>query len=74
MYSNYPAGVTGFEDAFGPRDEYDTTRAVRGIEWCESAPDAWEDVEGTITVWSESADFTWECRHCKGEHTIPVEE
>lgn len=74
--SNYPPGVTGNEwQIAGPLDEYETSVSVRGVEWCESAPDEWEDVTGEVTVWDRhSADFTWICRHCKGEHTKPFEE
>ncbi len=72
--SNYPPGVTGHEYAIaGPMDEYDSTRAVRIFEVCDSAPDAWFAVEGTITVYDRySADFTFDCEHCKGSHTVPL--
>lgn len=76
--SNYPPGVTGFEDAFGPQREWDATREV--VHECNE--DLFEtpfngDVEGTVIVWnSPPAQFAYECPQCGEDVTeeLGVEE
>lgn len=68
--SNYPPGVTGFEDAFGPQAEYDV-EVPDGYECrdCDEAP------IGTVlrSVWSSGAEDYWVCENCGKENTRDVE-
>lgn len=74
--SNYPPGVTGFEDAIaGPRDEYDQTATVTH----ECDEDKFEapfrgEVTGTVVVWSSPpAQFFYDCPQC-GEEVEVTED
>jgi hypothetical protein len=68
---DYPPGVTGHEDAFGPEREYDDTFEVHHT--CDEdrfdAPFEGE-VFGTVRVWNESGpDFLYDCPQC-GEEVL----
>ena len=55
--SNLPPGVTGHEDAFGPRFEQAEDRDCDGCGW--SGP-------VDVAYWNTST--TWQCPDCKAEH------
>lgn len=62
MASNYPPGVTGFEDAIaGPRDEYTETRAEMLCVHCEEVS---VDVEVDVRVWQYEKTVEWLCSNC----------
>lgn len=59
--SNYPPGVTGNEDAFGPRAEFETEA---GIDYACEECDAPAPETVLRSVWSSGVDDSWECEKC----------
>lgn len=67
--SNYPPGVTGFEDAFGPRFEHEEVRLVE----CEDC--GWKDELPVLRQgWSTGMTDYWQCPGCQAEHDDDVED
>lgn len=60
--SNYPPGVTGNEDIFGPKREYE------GRHSCESCENI---CDGMFQEWNYS--LTWTCVECTMEITVSDE-
>lgn len=66
--SNYPPGVSGFEDQIaGPRSE----QSDYDVKECDDC-----GFEGEVLVtrlfWRDSVEDTWECPDCKSEHSEDV--
>lgn len=62
MLSNLPPGVTGREDAFGPRDEVDRVDEVE----CDEC--GWIGATGILRQsWENAVVDTWDCPECGHE-------
>jgi len=68
--SNYPTGVTGFEDQVaGPRSE-SSDRDVRECSVCDFEG----EVDIDIVVWSSTVMEYWTCLTCGTEHENEIDD
>lgn len=68
--SNLPPGVSGNEDAFGPREEYDVEAGL--LFECEECHTPAPEVI-TRLVWTSGAEDVWDCV-CGHQNSRAVEE
>lgn len=68
MYDNYPPGVTGNEDVFGPNDETDYEAVGQLCPNCEILV----DVTVTRITWNYTVEDVFTCPGCEEEVTIDV--
>lgn len=61
MLSNYPPGVTGSEDAFGPKDESDQ------VMKCDNC-----GISEMVTIERYNEHYQWECEHCEHIHSWQI--